>query len=266
MGKAISADGTPIGYDQRGDGPPVVLVTGALGDRDTLAPLANALARRFTVLNYDRRGRGQSGDLGPYEVEREIEDLAAVITEAGGSAAVYGHSSGAGLALRAAASGLPITRLVLHEAPYGTDDEDERRGAREFTERLHELLGERRRGDAVALFMETTGTPPDTVAQWRTESWWPTLEARAHTIAYDSAVMGDQQGGGVPTGLVTSVRVPTLVLSGGDSFDFMREVAQQITELLPDGRHKVIEGQGHNVPAEVLAPVLIPFLDGQAAD
>ncbi|MGC5032745.1 alpha/beta fold hydrolase [Micromonospora sp. DT229] len=263
MGKAISADGTPIGYDQRGDGPPVVLVTGALGDRDTHAPLANALARRFTVFTYDRRGRGQSGDLGPYEVDREIEDLAAIITEAGGSAAVYGHSSGAGLAMRAAASGLPIDRLILHEAPYGTDDEDERRDAHDFAVRLRELLAERRSGDAVALFMETTGTPPDTVAQWRTESWWPTLEARAHTLAYDSAVMGDEKGGGVPTDLIASVRVPTLVLSGGDSFDFMRQVADRITELLPDGRHRVVEGQGHNVPAEVLAPVLISFLDGQ---
>lgn len=263
MGKTISADGTPIGYDQRGDGPPVVLVTGALGDRDTLAPLANTLARNFTVFNYDRRGRGESGDLVPYGVAREIEDLAAIITEAGGSAAVYGHSSGAGLALRAAASGLPIVRLVLHEAPYVTDDEDERRSARDFAVRLHELLGERRRGDAVALFMETTGTPPETVAQWRTESWWPTLEARAHTIAYDSAVMGDEKGGGVPTDLVASIRMPTLVLSGGDSFDFVHEVAHQITELLPDGRHRVIEGQGHNVPAEVLAPVLTPFLGVQ---
>lgn len=262
MSIATSADGTIIGYDRRGDGPPVILVSGALGDRDSHADLADALAPQFSVLTYDRRGRGRSGDVQPYAIAREVDDLAALIDQAGGSAAVYGHSSGAGLALHAAASGLPIARLVLHEAPYGHDDEEDREGARAFAEQLRGLLADGRRGDAVALFMETTGTPPDTVAEWRAESWWADLESRAHTLAYDSEVMGDSRGGTVPTDLVASVTVPTLVLAGTETFDFIAEAGRQIAGLLPHGRLELLAGQGHNVSAEVLAPVLASFIDG----
>jgi len=115
MKRAISKDGTTIAFDRSGDGPPVILVTGALGFRShaIMADLAAALAAHFTVINYDRRGRGDSGDTSPYAVEREVEDLDALITAAGGSASVYGTSSGAALALEAAASGLPITKLAL---------------------------------------------------------------------------------------------------------------------------------------------------------
>ena len=132
--RVSSADGTSLAFDRLGEGPPIVLVTGALASRALMRPTAEALAAHLTVINYDRRGRGDSGDTTPYAIEREIEDLEALIAEAGGSASLYGHSSGAGLALHATAAGLPVDRLILHDAPYGTDDE--RAGARAYGERL----------------------------------------------------------------------------------------------------------------------------------
>ena len=143
------------------------------------------------MINYDRRGRGDSGDTAPYAVGREIEDLAALIAEAGGTAAVYGHSSGAGLALHAAAHGLPISKLVVHEPPYVPDGEEERRISREYAEKLKAILAEGRRGDAVALFMTTVGTPPEVAEGMRNEPWWAGMEEIAPTLAYDSEVMGD---------------------------------------------------------------------------
>ena len=124
-----SIDGTQIAFDRIGHGPPVVVVSGIFCDRQRTQSLAEQLAGQLSVINYDRRGRGESGDTAPYAVEREVEDLRALITEAGGAASVYGHSSGAGLALHAAAGGLPITRLVLHEPPYRPDDEESTRSA-----------------------------------------------------------------------------------------------------------------------------------------
>ena len=172
MVKVTSADGTPIAFDRLGDGPPVVVVGGILCDRAKTRSLAEELAPGFTVINYDRRGRGDSGDSAPYAVEREIEDLGALIAAAGGTTSVYAHSSGAGLALHAAAHGLPIAKLVLHEPPYAPDVEEERRIAREFAEQLETLLAEGRHGDAV-------GMPPEAVEamrrgpEWRDWRRWP---------------------------------------------------------------------------------------------
>ena len=223
-------------------------------------PLAEQLAKHFTVINYDRRGRGDSGDTKPYAVGREIEDLAALIAEAGGTAAVYGHSSGAGLALHAAAHGLPISRLVLHEPPYVPDGEEERRISREYAETLGALLAEGRRGDAVALFMTTVGMPPEVVEDMRNEPWWAGMEEIAPTLAYDSEVMGDgSRGGTVPFDLVGRVTPPTFVLCSGASPAWMIDVTRQIADALPNGRHRVLEDQEHVVPHELLAPVLGEF-------
>src|SRR5919205_309515 len=158
MDMATSRDGTPIAFDRLGDGPPVIVVCGAMCDRALMRPTAEELAKHFTVFNYDRRGRGDSGDTAPYAVEREIEDLGALIAEAGGTASVYGHSSGAGLVLHAAAHGLPIAKVVLHDPPYAPDgDQKARRSSREYGENLRAMLSKGRCGDAVELFMTLVG-------------------------------------------------------------------------------------------------------------
>src|SRR5215204_3185465 len=178
MDKVTSSDGTPSAFDRLGDGPPVIVVCGAMWDRALMRQTAEELAKHFTVFNYDRRGRGDSGDTAPYAIEREIEDLGALIAEATGTASVYAHSSGAGLALHAAAHALPIAKLVLHEPPYNPD------------------------GDAVELCMTTIGMPQEVVEGMRHTPRWAGLEAMAPTLAYDSEIMGDSSTGGtVPTDL-----------------------------------------------------------------
>jgi pimeloyl-ACP methyl ester carboxylesterase len=252
-----SADGTRIAYDRLGAGPAVVVVSGMFCDRGTTQELAERLAADFTVVNYDRRGRGDSGDTAPYAVEREVDDLAALITEVGGAAAVYGHSSGAGLALRAAASGVPITRLVLHEPPYGPDDDASRRGARELAENVATALAEDRRGDAIKLFMADSGMPPEMVDGMSAD---PNMQAIAPTMPYDFAVMGDITDGGViPDDLVRAVSAPTLVVAGGTSPDFFRDTAVRIADALANAEYTVLEGHDHGAPAAVVAPVVAEF-------
>lgn len=261
VANVTSADGTSIAFERFGGGPAVIVVGGATCDRAMTRPLAEELGRHFTVINYDRRGRGDSGDTQPYAIEREVEDLGALIAEAGSMASVYGHSSGAGLALHAAARGLPIARLVLHEPPYAPDTEEERRISREYGEKLRAILAEGRRGDAVALFMTTVGMPPEMVEGVRNEPWWAKMEEVAPTLAYDSEIMGDVSGGGtIPAGLIGAVTVPALVLCGGASPEWMIEVGRQISDGLPNGRLRVLDGQEHVVPPDVLAPVLAEFL------
>jgi catechol 2,3-dioxygenase-like lactoylglutathione lyase family enzyme/alpha-beta hydrolase superfamily lysophospholipase len=261
MDKVISADGTPIAFERLGAGRPVVVVGGASCDRTVTRPFAERLADRYSVINYDRRGRGDSGDTAPYAVEREVEDLAALIAEAGGVAAVYGHSSGAGLALHAAASGLPVTRLVLHEPPYHADGERERRTSREYAERLDAILAQGRRDDALALFVSYTGVPPEAIARMRTEPWWAGRVAAAPTLAYDSAVMGDvSRGGTAPDELLGAVSAPTLVLVGGASPDWMIDTGRRLADALPAGEHRILPGEGHVVDPDLLVPVLAEFL------
>src|SRR5918999_4464690 len=212
MEMVTSADGTPIAFDRLGDGPPVIVVGGQLCDRSLTRPTAEELAKNFIVFNYDRRGRGDSGDTAPYAVEREIEDIGTLVAEAGGKASVYAHSSGAGLALHAAAAGLPISRLVLHEPPYTPHGaEEERRTARKEAQHIRALLAEDRRGDAVEYFLTSVGMPPAMVDGMRGTPRWAELEAMAHTMAYDSEVMGDiATGGAVPTELAGLVRNESL--------------------------------------------------------
>jgi Alpha/beta hydrolase family len=202
-----------------GDGPPVIVVGGQLADRALTRPTAEELAKHFTVINYDRRGRGDSGDTGPYAVEREIQDLQALIAEVGRSASVYAHSSGAALALHAAVAGLPIAKLVLHEPPYNPKgDENLQRATRKEAEHIKTLLAEDRRGDAVEYFWRSVGMPQEMVDQVRNSPRWADLEAMAPTMAYDSEVMGDiSRGGTIPADLLDAVTIPTLVLVGGAS-------------------------------------------------
>ena len=259
MNKVHSSDGTTIAFDRLGDGPPVILVCGASTDRRANASLAALLAEHLTVLNYDRRGRGDSGDTPPYAVEREVEDIEALIDEAGGSASVYGTSSGAALALEAAASGLAVRKLALWEPPFILDES--RRPPADLVERYDEMIAAGRRGDAVELFMaKVVGLPPEFVAYARTQPFWQAQEALAHTLAYDATVMGDYS---LPAERAASVTVPTLVITGGASFLFIREAAQVLAEILPEGQHRTLEGQEHNVAPEALAPVLEEFFKPQ---
>jgi alpha-beta hydrolase superfamily lysophospholipase len=256
MNNVTSKDGTAIVFDRLGDGPPVILVSGGSVDRSSNAPLAEILAQRFTVFNYDRRGRGPSGDTPPYAIEREIEDIDALIAAAGGSAYLYGTSSGAALALEAAASGLAITKLALWEPPYILDGSRPRPPA--DTARIYdELVTAGRRGDAVEYFMaKVVGLPAEFVAFARTQPWWPAQEALAHTLAYDATIMGDYS---LPADRVAAVAAPTIVLDGGASPAWMRDTAQAIADLLPNGRRRTLEGQEHNVAPQAIAPVLAEF-------
>lgn len=257
MGKVRSKDGTAIAFDRSGEGPPIILVLGAFNDRATGAPLAAALQERLTVINYDRRGRGDSGDTAPYAVEREVEDLGALIEEAGGSASLFGYSSGALLSLRAAARRLAIPKLALYEPPLiAQGSRIERPEA--LAARLAELVAEGRRGEAVELFQtEGIGLPADVVAQLRQAPFWPALEAMAHTLVYETKIVGD---GSIPTELAASVAAPTLVIAGGESFPFMRAMASALADTIPDARARVLEGQTHDLVPQALVPVLEEFL------
>lgn len=252
-----SADGTRIAFDRLGDGEAVIIVGGLSCDRLTFHPLAQAVARQFSAVSYDRRGRGLSQNTEPYAVEREIEDLASVIVGVGGSASVYGHSSGAGLALRAAAAGLPIVKLMLHEPPYGPDDEQSQREAQDLAETIRRAIAEDRRSDAIRMFLAASGMPDEMSDNLSND---PKMLSLSPTMPYDFEVMGDFTGGAIPEELVSKVDTPTLVIAGGASPDFFRDTATRIAELLPNGRLAVLDGQDHAAPADVVAPVVAEFL------
>lgn len=253
-----SADGTRIAYDRLGEGPTVILVGGMFCARPATRPLAERLAERFSVINYDRRGRGDSDDTAPYTPDREVADLAALIEAAGGTAAIYGHSSGAGLALNAAAAGLPVTRLVLHEPPYGPDDEKSRREARELAEQIRTAIADDRRTDAIKMFLTASGLPEAMADGMSSE---PGMQAIAPTMPYDYAVMGTgDTGGTIPEDRARSITVPTLVLAGDASPDFFQDTATRLTKILPNGHHVVLAGQDHAAPPDAVAPAVTAFL------
>src|SRR5260370_3830053 len=259
MNQVNSKDGTVIAFDQSGEGLALILVGGAFQHRaidPRTAQLAALLAQHFTVFHYDRRGRGDSSDTQPYAVEREGEDLAALIKEAGGQAAVFGMSAGGVLALEAAKSGLAITKLALYEPPFNSGGENARQASENYTRQLTALLTEGRRGDAVALAMTTWGTPAEAIAGMRQTPIWSLFESVAPTLAYDNAIMGD---GSVPTARLASLTVPTLVMDGGASPAFMHNAAQATAHPLPNGQRPTLEGQTHDVPPQVLAPLLVEF-------
>jgi pimeloyl-ACP methyl ester carboxylesterase len=257
MNRVTSNDGTSIAYDRQGAGPAVVLVGGGLDDGAENAPLAAELAHRFTVVNYARRGRGDSGDTLPYAVEREIEDIEALIAETGGSAHLYGVSSGGALAIEAAAAGIAIDKLAVYDVPYSFDDDASQRW-REYVERLGPALAEGRRGDALELFMRVAGSSEEGIASARSSPMWPGLEAIAHTLAYDAACLGD---GHPPTARLAQIRQPTLVSTGG-SAAFFEQSADALAARLPHAERLTIEGQSHVADPKAVAPVLERFFNG----
>jgi pimeloyl-ACP methyl ester carboxylesterase len=264
MKKVQSADGTTIAYDQLGSGLALILVDGALGSSALgfMQPLAALLAARFTVFIYDRRGRGESTDTQPFAVEREIEDIEALINQAGGEAFLYGISSGAALALEATIKlGHKVKKLALYEAPYDSDDA-RRQAFRTYRKQLAEFLAEGRPADALGLFMMFVGMPPEHLEGVRQQPMWPVWEAVAHTLPYDAAAMGDD--GSVPTEKAARVTVPTLVMDGSASFPFMHTTAAALAKALPNGEHLTLEGQTHEVAASAIAPVLVEFFSSSA--
>src|SRR5438552_9899276 len=251
-----SADGTKIAFDQTGQGPPVIMVVGAFNDRSTGAPLAEALESQLTVLNYDRRGRGSSGDTQPCAVEREVEDLDALIRQAGGAARVFGYSSGAHLALEAAAHGLNITKLALYDAPFIVGD-DVPRPPNDIAAQLAKLIASNRRGDAVELYQtKLVGIPEPVVAQLRHAPFRPALEAIAHTLVYDATLVGDLR---VPKDRLRSINAPTLAIYGSESPALMGPAAKALAEAILDGHVKRLDGQSHDIVPSALGPVLLEF-------
>ncbi len=257
--QVTSKDGTTIAFDRLGSGPAVILVTGGSVDRQSNAGVAAILASDFTVFNYDRRGRGPSGDTQPYAIEREVEDIDAVVTAAGGSAHLYGSSSGAALALLAAEQ-LPgrITKLALWEPPYIIDPAA--RPPADQVEQYEKMLAEGRRGDAAEYFMaKVVGMPAEFVASARSQPWWAWTESLAHTLPYDARIMGDYAP---PLERAKAVTIPTIVLAGGASFPFMIETAEAIAKALPAGQVRTLEGQSHDVAPDAIAPALREFFAG----
>ena len=267
MRTVTSKDGTTIAFDQSGSGPVVILVDGALQYRafdQGMTPLANLLAQHFTVMHYDRRGRGDSTDMqrDAFEpqsaLEREIEDIETIIDEAGGSASLYGISSGGALALEATISlGSKIKKLAIYEVPYN-DDEAGRQAWKQYTKQLGELLAAGRKGDAVGLFMMLVGASAADVEGMREHPMWPLWEAVAPSLAYDHiADLGEDAS--VPTQRAANVAVPTLVMDGGESFPFMHVTATALAKAIPNAQHRTLEDQTHEVAPDALAPVLIEF-------
>ncbi|MFL1380743.1 MULTISPECIES: alpha/beta fold hydrolase [unclassified Nocardiopsis] len=264
-GTATSADGTAIAYSAWGEGDPIIIVDGATAHRATTpenAGIGALLADGFRVVDHDRRGRGDSGDTAPYAVEREFEDLAAVIDQAGGGrpATVFGWSSGGHLALNAAQAGVPIARLVLFEPPVVTDDSRPPLPA-DYVERLDAAVAAGRPGDAVELFMTAAaGMPVELLGDMRESDFWPGLEAVAHTIAYDGRNVGDTMSGRpLRADLWNRVDVPVLVLHGDATWPYLAAGARAVADHLPTATLRVVPGENHGTTPEVLAPVLRAF-------
>jgi len=257
MKTVTSKDGTKIAYETVGHGRVVILVLGALNSRKSGSKLAKLLASHFTVVSYDRRGRGDSTDTAPYSPQREVEDIAALMDAVEGPVYLYGHSSGAAIALQAAIKlRKKVRKLAIYEAPYSLDG-DARKAASEYYGQLKKLLKDGRKGDAVALFVRSVGVSDKQIQAMKRMPMWRGLEAMAPTLAYDSEVMGE--GHALPEPLLKRVNTPTLVMHGGAGAPSMRDAAQAISEAIPNAQLRTLAGQTHGVRPKVLAPVLEDF-------
>jgi pimeloyl-ACP methyl ester carboxylesterase len=260
VNKVTSKDRTEIAFDTVGEGPPLVIVGGALSDRHAAATQAGLLAPNLTVITYDRRGRGDSGDTLPYAVEREVEDLEALVVEAGGTVFALGHSSGAVLALEAATATPGITKLVLYEPPFIVDDSRPPLPD-DFVQHLDELVANGRRDEAVEYFMTIgVGAPAEAIPPMKDSPFWPSLEAMAHTISYDVRILGDNMAGKpLSSDRWSTVTNTALVIDGGASPPSLRNAVQALVEVMPNARRQTLEGQTHEVDPTALTPVLLEF-------
>ncbi len=251
--KVQSTDGTTIAYETAGRGPSLILVGGALNTRQSARGLVPLLAEDFTVVTYDRRGRGESTDTPPYAVEREVDDFSALVAAVGGSAAVYGHSSGAILALEAAAVGVEISKLAVYEPPYATTEGGDDLW-QVFVDKVQSLVDEGHPDQAVEEFIRHTGADFDEGI--KQSPWWPALVALASTLPYDLTLTGD---GDVPVERLARISAPTLALYGGASAAWAETATAEVAMAVQNGRQDAIEGQTHAVAPEAVAPTLLEF-------
>jgi pimeloyl-ACP methyl ester carboxylesterase len=258
--RVSSADGSQIALEAAGTGRPVVLIGGAFNDRTTMTGLAGVLSRYYQAVIYDRRGRGDSDDVSAdYSVEREMEDLRAVIAHVGGTAALFGHSSGAVLALEAARRGLPVGRVAAYETPF-IPEGSRPRPAPNVAERLVSLVRAGDRDGATALFQtEVIGLSAEMVAGMRQSDMWGYLIGLAHSLPYDYALF--EAGSPVPAGRLAEVTVPVLAIAGSNTFPWLAQATEQVADAVPDGRFLSLEGQDHGVlqQPEALLPSLREF-------
>jgi pimeloyl-ACP methyl ester carboxylesterase len=264
MSTTTSRDGTRIGYDKVGKGPTLIIVSGATQFRafdSSQAALAKLLAPNFTVITYDRRGRGESTDTAPFAPAREIEDIAALVAAGGGRASLLGYSSGAVVALEAAVAGLPIDKVIMYEPPFVVSGSGFPPPPADYVETLDRFTAAGDRGGAAAYFMGTVGMPPQAIEGARHSPMWPIMESIAPTIAYDGRFMFDAYytRGKFPERW-RNVTVPVLVANGDASFPFMPSAADAVAAVLPNASRKVVPGQGHGPAPEAIVPVIREFL------
>ncbi|MGZ3764798.1 MAG: alpha/beta fold hydrolase [Mucilaginibacter sp.] len=258
MNTVISKDGTRIVYCKQGSGPAVILVDGAFCSKDfgPMPKIAELLAKDFTVFTYDRRGRGESGDTKPYTVTKEIDDLKAIVMAAGGSAYLFGISSGAALSIKAVTGGLNIEKLVLFEPPF-LNKSKENRPPRDSEKQLNAMISEGRQADAVKFYMKKImGMPAIIAFIIRLTPHWKKMKANANSLPYDAAVMGDFY---LPEKEVAAITIPTLVIDSLQSPDFLRAACREVVQVLPNAQQKSLKGKIHDVPAKTLVPVLTGF-------
>jgi pimeloyl-ACP methyl ester carboxylesterase len=258
-----SADGSTIAYEKTGNGPAVIVIGGAFATRQSSAGLAPLLAAHFSVYAYDRRGRGESSQASPYAVEREVEDLAALIEVAGGSANLYGHSSGGMLALEAAARGLPLDHVAVYEVPY-TETPAGYGSVQEWRSTVEGALEAEDRDAAAKAFLRGTGADDATLAMMATTPWWPGMLGIAHTLPHDLALMGD---GSVPAERMRRIAVPTVLLYGADSPEWAGKAAEALAAVIPGSTSVAMHGQTHNADPAAVAPAVMDFFrDAEPGD
>jgi pimeloyl-ACP methyl ester carboxylesterase len=263
VAQVISRDGTSIVYERVGSGPVVVLVGGGLDDGTENGPLAQELAEHFTAVNYARRGRAGSGDVQPYALEREIEDLMALIDEVGGPVHLFGASSGGALALEAAAAGLSIGKITVFDVPYAVGDTAVQTW-QAYVRQLRAVLASEQRGEALKLFMRLAGASDQDIAGAENSPMWPPLLELAHTLAYDAACLGDESP---PATRLATITQPTLVLTGsgmdplmtGLQSDFFSQAADAVAACITHAERRIVDVREHTVNAKALAPVLTGF-------
>lgn len=257
--EVISKDGTKIVYDKYGKGPALICITGALVYRKmpNVEEGYKKLSLYFTVYTYDRRGHGESGDTKPYSIKKEVEDIEAIIKEAGGSAYLYGHSSGAVIALEAALNlGKKVKKIALHDAPYNVDEKSQKE-SQEFYKKISALLEADRKVDAVEFFLSSIGMPPEMLDGMRQSPVWPEFKAMAPTILYDETIVGNL----VPIEKAKQITVPALVIYGDKSPPFVATVAESLSKAIPNAKLLILKGQDHFVSPEVITPILVKFFN-----